>query len=221
MNPTPSLFSFFLLQFHYRQNELFTVPVFNFFLSAVSDCIECSQKASCCVLVLIFLQFHIVSDTVRKHHLPSLFSKLSLKFHIVSSTVKNHPLPSLFSIFFCSSKSFQMPQVFAVYRLCFQFVLCSFKSFQSAPFAVSVFKIFSAVPNRFKCHQNAPFTVLMLIFSLQFRTVAITTRMHNLLSLFSKFSLQYQIVSKCSLYRLYFYLFIAVSNAVRSTIYVT
>ena len=55
---TPSLFSYFLLQFQMvsntvRMNHLPSLFCF-VFLSSVSDCIECSQKASCCVLVLIF-----------------------------------------------------------------------------------------------------------------------------------------------------------------------
>ena len=95
-----SLFSICSLKFHfffkYRQNEPFIVLVFNIFsavpnsfechqnapfsvlvfkmFSAVSNCFKCRQNAPLSVLVFkIYLKLHIVSDTVRMHHLASLF----------------------------------------------------------------------------------------------------------------------------------------------------
>ena len=197
MNPTPSLFSFFLLQFHYRQNELFTVPVFNFFLSAVSDCIECSQKASCCVLVLmsfcssisfqmpskspftvsVLNFFSAVPNSQRMHHLASLFSYFSLQFQIVSNAVS-----------------------ITVYRLCFQHFLCSFKPSLCLRFSLQ----FRIVSNAVRMHRLPS---LFLFVSLQFLIVVHTVRMNHLPSLFSKClcsSKSFEIPSKCSSYRLYF-----------------
>ena len=77
------------------------------------------------------------------HHLPPLFSKISLE-------VKT---------------SYQIATECTIYRPCFQFFFSEvwnrFTYHQNAPVvSVPVFKMFSAVPYRFK-HHNATFTVLV------------------------------------------------------------
>ena len=162
MNHTPFLFSFFLLQFQIVPNTVrmnqYTVPAFIFF-SAVSDCIECSQKA------LFFLQFHIVLDTVIEAPLTVLVFKFYPKVPYRFKYRQNSPLSSLFLRF---SLQFQIAPECTIYRLCFHNFLCNSKSFQ--------------MPS--KCTVYHP----CFYFSLQFRIVVITTRMHHLPSLFSFFS---------------------------------
>jgi len=83
-------------------------------------------------LFFFSLQFQIVSNALRRHHVASLFSFFcsSISFQIPLESTIYRPC---FHIFLCSSKPFQTPSVFTVYRLCFQKFLCSFKSFQGAP----------------------------------------------------------------------------------------
>ena len=59
-----------------------------------------------------------------------------------------------------------------------------------------VFIYFSTVPNCFRYHQNACFRDIVFIFSLQFQIVSYTFRAHALKTLFSKWSLQFQIEMK-------------------------
>ena len=87
---------------------------------------ECFKRNN----VLYFpLHFQIVSNTVRMHHLPSLFSFFSLQFQILY-TVRMHALDPLFSIFLCSSKSFQILSERMLQIHSFHLFLCSSESFQ-------------------------------------------------------------------------------------------
>ena len=110
MHHLPSLFSFFLcnsISFKIPSECTIYRPCFHFF-SASPYRFKYRKNAPFTVLVYIFfLQFHIVSNTVRMHHLPSLFS-----------------------FFLCNSISFQIPWEYTLYRLCLHNLLCISKSFQ-------------------------------------------------------------------------------------------
>jgi len=71
------------------------------------------------------LQFRIVSNAVRVHRVPFLFSYTQ----ILSEC--NAPITVLvFNLLLYSSKSVRMPSECIVYRACFQNVVCSSKSFR-------------------------------------------------------------------------------------------
>ena len=134
------------------------------FFHCRNKCFKKRQNARESVIVSkLSPEFQIVSNTVRMHHIPSLFSFYSLQFQIISNTVRMHHLPSLFS--FC---------VFSAVRNWF-------KCRQNAPFNALVFKMISEVYNRFRYRQDAPFIVL--VFKIV-SAVLNAVRMHHLLSLF-------------------------------------
>ena len=134
-------------------------------------CSHCNFKyhhnAPFTVLVFIFLQLQIVSNTIRNHHLSSLFFKFicSSKSFLIPSECKIHR--PCFQNCLCSSNSFQIPPECTSHRPCFKFFFSAvqycFKYRQNAPFTFLVYILFPAVLNRFKYRQNAPFTTLLYI----------------------------------------------------------
>ena len=99
----------------------------------------------------------------------------------------NGQISDLAFIFLCSSKSIQLPSECTIFHPCFQF--------------------FSAVPYLFKYRQNAQCTILVIKFFCVVSNCLNAVRMHHLPFLFSKFSLQFQIPSECTLYLHFFQIF--------------
>ena len=141
-----------------------------------------------------------------------MLSFFSLQFQIYSITIRMHHFPSLFSIFLCSSISFQIPSECTMYHPCYQIFLCFklFKCCQNAPFTVFVFKVFSAVPNTVRMHPLSSFffkfsrrlpsplssLVLIEICIIFLIAVSNSVKSRALVTLFSKISLQFKIISK-------------------------
>ena len=108
MHHLPSLFSFF------------AVP--NRFTSRKMHALEKNK-------IIFSLKFQIVSTIVRRHNAP--FTVLVFKgFSAVQNRFKYRQDAWFRDIFFCSSKSFQIPSQRMLQRHCFKKILCNSKSFQ-------------------------------------------------------------------------------------------
>jgi len=145
------------------------------------------------------LQFQIVSNTVRMHHLLSL---ISIFFTSVPNSFEyrqNAPFSILvLKGFLYDSKSFQIPSECTVLGPCFHFCSLRFQIISNTVrmyHLASLFSIFSLyfkiVSNAVRIHHLAS---LLLKSSLQFKIASITVRMQHLATLFLIFSLQFQIV---------------------------
>ena len=106
------------------------------------------------------------------HHLPSLFSKVSLQFRIVSNTVRMHGSEIFFSA-----------------------VPNRFKYRHNACFRDIVLKNFSAIPNRFKYRQHACFRDIVFIFFFAAFQIISTTVFYSSFRQFKSF----KTLSECML----------------------
>ena len=114
------------------------------------------------VLVFIFfLQFQIVSNTIRMHaldvHCIQLCFCSSKSFQISPECMLQR------HCFLCSSNSFQIPPEVTLFSFFFSAVPNRFKYLQSAYFKEIVYYMFSVVPNRFKYRQNACFKYIVFM----------------------------------------------------------
>ena len=117
------MFSAVQNRFRYRQNTCFRDIVFIFFLSSSES-------------------FHIPSESMLQRH---FFYFFSLQFRIVSSTVRKHDLETLFSFFSTVPKRFKYHQNACFKDIIFKIVFAvpdRFKYFQKACFRDIIF-IFS------------------------------------------------------------------------------
>ena len=123
------MFSIFSLHFKYRQNAPFTVHVFIF-----------------------TLQFQIVSNTVRMHHLPFLFT-----------------------FFFCISKTFQIPSECTIYHH-FSFYSQKLQIFLNTVTMHALETLFSSISLQFqivsKTMRVHALETLFYFFSLQFQILS-------------------------------------------------
>ena len=76
------------------------------FLIAVSNTVRMHHLQS--LFSFYSQQFQIVLSTVTMHALETLFPSFSLQFQIVSNYIRVHALETLFSFLLCSSKSFEI-----------------------------------------------------------------------------------------------------------------
>ena len=94
---------------------------------------------------------------------PLFQNDLALHFQIVSNTIRMHHLLSLFSYgFFAVPNRFECHQNAPFSVIVFKSVsadLNYFKYGQNGPFTIIIFLFFSVVPTRLKCLQNEHFTI--------------------------------------------------------------
>ena len=127
------------------------------FFTAVPIRFKYRQNAPFSVLVFIFsLQFQIFFKYRQNAPFSVLVFMFSLQFQIVSNTVRMHHLVSLFSFFLFSFKSFQIPSECTIQRPCFHF-FSSVSNTVRMHHLASLFSKFSAkfqiVLNAVKKHQ--------------------------------------------------------------------
>ena len=120
------------------------------------------------------------------HHLASLFSKCSLKFHIVSDTVRMHHLSSLFFIFFSAVPNRFKCRWNAPFNVLVFQIFCVVQNTVRMHHLASLFlkqnsRQFPIVSNAVRMH---PLLSLFSNFCLQFQIISNTVIMYHLVSLF-------------------------------------